>query len=289
MTSSFTTNKVLEKPGNGDYVDTWNVPVNSDMDVIDQAFGGVTSLNATSGSAILTSTQYRSLMLSISGSMSASVVYTIPSGVGGQWIVSNSTTDASGGPWTVTIASGGGGTSYVVTRGQRVNITSDGTNISVVATYPVTGTIPSGGIIIWSGSSASIPSGWYLCDGTNSTPDLRDRFVVGAGSTYSVGATGGSKDAIVVAHTHTATSTVTDPGHTHGVQVPSAQYSVVQSPTAAGVAGTSATGNTDKRGSNFVSTDTTGITVATSVASSGSSGTNANLPPYYALCYIMKA
>ena len=42
MVSTFTTNKVLEKPGNGDYVDTWNIPVNGDMDVIDQAFGGWT-------------------------------------------------------------------------------------------------------------------------------------------------------------------------------------------------------------------------------------------------------
>ena len=63
MVSTYTTNKSLEKPGNGDYVDTWNVPVNSDMDVIDQAFGGVTNLNSTAGSATLTSTQYRSLII----------------------------------------------------------------------------------------------------------------------------------------------------------------------------------------------------------------------------------
>jgi hypothetical protein len=134
---------------------------------------------------------------------------------------------------------------------------------------------PSGGIIIWSGSSASIPSGWLLCDGTNSTPDLRNRFVVGAGSTYAVNATGGSADAIVVSHTHTAT--VTDPGHSH-----------------------STTGNNDAGGLNpffayqnnpggslSTATNTTGITVANSTT--GSSGTNANLPPYFALCYIMKS
>ena len=73
--------------------------------------------------------------------------------------------------------------------------------------------LPSGAIIMWSGSIGSIPAGWNLCDGTNSTPDLRDRFVIAAGSTYAVGATGGSADAIVVTHTHTAS--VTDPGHTH--------------------------------------------------------------------------
>jgi hypothetical protein len=51
-------------------------------------------------------------------------------------------------------------------------------------------TIPSGLISIWSGSVGSIPSGWVICDGSNGTPDLRSNFVIGAGSTYSVGATG---------------------------------------------------------------------------------------------------
>ena len=138
MTSSFTTNKNLELPGNGDYVDTWNVPVNGDMNIIDQAFGGVTSLNATSGSATLSSTQYRSLILSISGAISANVTYTIPSGVGGSWIVRDTTTDGSGGPWTVTIASGGGGTSVALDRTVTGTIYSDGTNIRYADTRPAT-------------------------------------------------------------------------------------------------------------------------------------------------------
>ena len=132
----------------------------------------------------------------------------------------------------------------------------------------------AGMIMLWSGSSASIPSGWLLCDGSNSTPDLRNRFVVGATSTYAVGATGGSADAIVVSHTHTAT--VTDPGHLHasngGVDVGSGANAFV-------------TNNT--RNAQNISSAVTGITVANSTT--GSSGTNANLPPYYALCYIMKA
>ena len=136
--------------------------------------------------------------------------------------------------------------------------------------------IPSGGIIIWSGSTGSIPATWYLCDGTNGTPDLRDRFIVGAGNTYAVNATGGSANAVVVSHTHTATSVVTDPGHFHEAYIPS--YMVASGGQNAGV---QTTGNTG--------TKTTGITVATTVATAGVSGTNANLPPYYALAYIMKA
>ena len=71
--------------------------------------------------------------------------------------------------------------------------------------------VPAGGIIMWSGSTASIPSGWAICDGNNGTPDLRDRFVVGAGSTYGVNATGGSANAVLIAHSHS----ITDPGHDH--------------------------------------------------------------------------
>ncbi len=133
----------------------------------------------------------------------------------------------------------------------------------------------AGMIMLWSGSSATIPSGWLLCDGSNSTPDLRNRFVVGATSTYAVGATGGSADAIVVSHTHTAT--VTDPGHFHNVYANGSNTSFGRQGTGSGPADTVA----------VTTTNTTGITVSNSTT--GSSGTNANLPPYYALCYIMKA
>lgn len=134
MTSSWTPNKYLEKPGNGDYVDTWNIPVNGDMTNIDAALGGVTNLNATSGNATLSSNvlvtaNYINSSLNITGAMTANVTYTIPSGVGGTWIVRNATTDSVGGPWTVTIASGGGGTSVVVLRGKSAMVWSDGTNI----------------------------------------------------------------------------------------------------------------------------------------------------------------
>jgi len=137
----------------------------------------------------------------------------------------------------------------------------------------VTPAIPTGAILLWSGSLGSIPTGYALCDGTNSTPDLRDRFIVGAGSTYAVAATGGSADAIVVTHTHTAT--VTDPSHSHTYNGGSLTAS-----------GYSPGGNIFASGNIATSTATTGITVSN--ANAGTSGTGANLPPYYALAYIMK-
>ena len=138
----------------------------------------------------------------------------------------------------------------------------------------------SGMIMLWSGSTGTIPSGWALCDGTSGTPDLRDRFVVGAGSTYAVDATGGSADAINVSHTHT----LTDSGHTHGA----GSYKIntggdaAQSSTNGAVFRSTITSSTSVTGTS--ASATTGI----SIASAGSSGTNANLPPYYALAYIMK-
>ena len=98
------------------------------------------------------------------------------------------------------------------------------------------------------------------------------RTIIGNGGSFSAGATGGSADAVVVSHTHTATSTVTDNGHLHSL-VPN------------GNSGTPGAGN-NFVGSPFfgvaqsTASATTGITVATSNASTGVSGTNANLPPY---------
>ena len=158
--------------------------------------------------------------------------------------------------------------------GSTPSVSDDSTKFATTAF--VRDIIPSGVIVMWSGSIASVPSGWYLCDGSNSTPDLRNRFIVGAGSTYSVAGTGGSADAIVVSHTHTAT--VTDPGHTHNTS-----KGVLSAGTGSGGAGGG------DRLLEVISTtsSTTGITVSNSTT--GSSSTNANLPPYYALAYIMKA
>jgi len=146
----------------------------------------------------------------------------------------------------------------------------------IIGTIPTASpTLPSGVILLWSGAIGSIPSGYYLCDGTNGTPDLRDRFIIGAGNTYSVSQTGGTADSIVVSHTHTAT--VTDPGHVHTYT-----FKNTTGGSNAGGDPNNINNGTFNTGSAF-----TGISVANSTT--GSSGTNANLPPYYALAYIMKS
>ena len=146
-------------------------------------------------------------------------------------------------------------------------------------------TIPAGLISLWSGSIGSIPSGWNLCDGSNGTPNLTDRFIVGAGSTYAVNGAGGATSVTLTtnnlpAHTHTAT--VTDPAHSHVIATP------VQGLTSGGAAGWKGenTGNTYTTSSSATNTATTGITVANSSTGSGTSFSI--VPYYYALAYIMK-
>jgi len=144
-------------------------------------------------------------------------------------------------------------------------------------------TIPAGLISMWSGSIGSIPSGWYLCDGSNGTPNLTDRFIIGAGSTYAVNGTGGVSSVALVtgnmpAHTHTAT--VTDPSHTHvmsnNVARPTSGTGALYPALDAGVSPSSSTQSA-----------TTGISVSNSTVGSGTSFSILN--PYYALAFIQKA
>ena len=175
------------------------------------------------------------------------------------------------------------------------------TGVKVNGNLEVTGTggggLPTGAIVMWSGATNAIPSGYVICDGNNNTPDLRNKFIIGAGSSYAVDATGGSADAVVVQHNHGASSSssssssssVTDPGHAHTWTRQDAQNDVGYRPWPASNNDCKAT--TVNTGSN-----TTGISVSTSTSTStstsinneGVSGTNKNLPPYYALAYIMK-
>jgi len=111
--------------------------------------------------------------------------------------------------------------------------------------------IPRGLISLWHGTLELIPRGWLLCNGSYGTPDLRDRFIVGAGSSYAVGATGGA-----ASHTHDFTGD----GHTHDMpggsdMAAGGNYNENTNPG-------SATGETDSANSR---------------------------PPYYAVFYIMKA
>jgi hypothetical protein len=156
--------------------------------------------------------------------------------------------------------------------------------------------IPKGGIILWSGAILDKPAGWYLCDGTNGTPDLRDRFVVGAGSTYAVGNTGGS-----TTHTHTAQGTALTinqlPAHQHEYQDAYFAENFGTKPNG----NEAGSGDTDsdngylfraRNGDASASPLPAGQMPLTSPTGSGATHTHTldnatSLPPYYALAYIM--
>lgn len=120
--------------------------------------------------------------------------------------------------------------------------------------------MPSGMIMMWSGSVASIPAGWRLCDGGNGTPDLRDRFIVGAGNEYGVGSKGGAKEVTL--------SVAQMPSHNHKFNMMGDSYyhdNWIPS-----------------RGSNIP------FGIEGKTESAGGDQPHENRPPYYGLCYIMK-
>ena len=138
-------------------------------------------------------------------------------------------------------------------------------DVTIVGDLTVQGVggFKTGMIILWSGAQNQIPSGWVLCNGQNSTPDLRDRFVVGAGSGYSVGATGGAASVTL--------TTNQIPSHTHS-------YSSANHPTSGGPEQNQSGGPEDR----------TTFNVSKTTGSEGGGQSHENRPPYYALCYIMK-
>lgn len=118
---------------------------------------------------------------------------------------------------------------------------------------------PSGVISMWSGAISDIPSGWTLCDGTDGTPNLQDRFIVGAGSQYGVSDTGGEDE-----HTLTVDEM---PSHSH---------------TYAGKTSGGGAGDAPE----YLRDDLQAQTEKTSTT--GGDQPHENRPPYHALAYIMK-
>jgi microcystin-dependent protein len=195
-------------------------------------------------------------------------------------------------------------------------VTSTTANLTTInaTTINVTGggIAPTGSLTMWAGAVASPPTGWLACNGANVSrttysalfavvgtsfgigdnsttfglPNLLNRFPVGAGDTYALAATGGSANAIVVSHTHTAT--VTDPTHSHAPPSGLSQPWLSNGFSGDGAIDSSGSTGPSERDPQSGNTQaaSTGITVG--ISTEGSSGTNANLPPYVAVGYIIK-
>ena len=136
---------------------------------------------------------------------------------------------------------------------------------------------------MWYGSTGTIPSGWSLCDGTTingyATPNLRDRFVIGAGNSYAVNATGGSTtDTVNISGSDTVNISASD-----NVTISGTTGTVQQTGGSAYTSMYSQANHTH----SFSGNATVNITASDTVNISGSDTVN-TIPPYYALCYIMR-
>lgn len=157
--------------------------------------------------------------------------------------------------------------------------------------------IPKGVIVMWSGSVAQIPDGWTLCDGSIGTPDLRDRFIIGSGGSYALAATGGeAQHNLTINEMPIHNHEITDGAgvHTHPIQNGGNHqhpYSHGSDTTSAGHAADTNNGSptqyTEYAGIHTHTMDATGGHNHV-VNNKGTGQSHNNLPPYYALAFIMK-
>lgn len=171
----------------------------------------------------------------------------------------------------------------------NVNINGD-VNVTTAGTIRGYGTIPVGGIIMWNGISTSVPNGWAICDGTNGTPDLRDRFVVGAGNTYALAAIGGDTSNAhthpiphthPIDHNHVTFNSEKGGNHKHGMNT-SNSWAINRSAGSTGMSNE----NTHLHGVNPPLIIATSGAVSTPIT--GAESNHENRPPYYAVYYIMR-
>jgi len=184
------------------------------------------------------------------------------------------------------------------------------------------GNVPTGGIIMWSGSPEIVPIGWNLCDGTNGTPNLIDRFIMGAATDADVGNTGGASTVTLSesqmpshdhigetgtdSHSHTGDtdtdfhnhngSTSTDGIHQHTINTEPSQTGSADNTDSASESGVSTTNTAGDHSHTFTTDmDTHSHALTTDldfhshlIAMAGSDNAHENKPPYYKLAYIMK-
>ena len=191
MTTATTTNKQLVLITPGTEVGTWGPYINTTTGILDKALGGTLTVAMAAANVTLAAADVEYQRILISGTLSANLNLTFPSGVGGAWIVTNSTAN-SGGPWTIT-ATTGGGTTVALTQGSSTYIYSDGTNIglanpSIIQANTVTNVmlVTSPFFTVKGVSQAAITVTSAAGNGTNATLNYTGPYTFTAGSFITV-------------------------------------------------------------------------------------------------------
>jgi len=262
----------------------------------------ITGLGTGTGGTGTYTLTYTGSTSSVTGSISGTTLTVTAVGSGtviiGQVLTGTGVTSGTTIVSQLTGTTGGVGT-YVVSASQTVSSTTitgtwslASTTLSILSTTMNVSAVASGSLSVGqylTGTGVAFSTTiTALGTGSGSTgtytisspQSFASTTVFASAGTVTSGATGGSKDSVLVSHTHTATSVVTDPGHIHSIST------------------NRNTGNDSNVSSSYSNSSGpsyntasayTGITVSTTNSTEGVSGTNANLPPYYALAFIMKA
>ena len=182
---------------------------------------------------------------------------------------------------TLTVASG---QTLKLAKGAKIS-DANGNDMFEAVNAAIGQAAPRGVIVMWSGEATAVPAGWALCNGENGTPDLRDRFIVGAGKTYEVRATGGTNEVALTKdqmpnHYHLHVNDLTLMRDVGTV------YNAGKTLDLVTKKGYSRGGDSDGK---ILRTGTAGGDATdTVVGTDGYAEAHENRPPYYALCFIMK-
>ncbi|MDD5431112.1 MAG: hypothetical protein PHP03_02720 [Candidatus Pacebacteria bacterium] len=277
-----------------------NTQIYNDLDVK----GGVQIASglAVNGASSIFSTSTDSV-LTLARKGTASTTFKV--GTDGALVIKNSNSD------TLTVKSNNVGIGTTDTASYKLNISG---NVSVLNKIKEGGAdlVPDGIIAIWSGTIASIPAGWALCDGNNGTPDMRNRFVYGAESTITTGNASLITASEMPSHNHTysfssgnesshthsySATTNTTGSHTHGYPTTDlggspAGRSIVMNwwPQADSNSIQDSFGTEHRHSFSGTSGTESSHTHSTPAGTSGNAGSSSaiGLPTYYQLAFIMK-
>jgi len=313
MSSTYSTNLAIELMGAGDQAGNWGSTTNTNLGtLIEQAISGyVTQAVATGTDTTITIPNgatgvARNMFLELTGTGGASTNLIVPANKKLYFIYNNST-----GAVTVKVS---GQTGISVPAAAKIALVCNGTDIVTATNYMTGATFPSPTLTgtpvaptasigtnttqiattafvqsnVTAALQAAYPVGTIYTSTVSTNPATlfgfgtwvafgSGRVLIGDGGGYSAGATGGSADAIVVSHTHTASTSISDPGHYH-----SQTWNNINDFNSGGLSPGAEANPDDAQGTFNKDTNSasTGISASTSITSTGSSGTGANLQPY---------